>query len=73
MILHWNAVSKEDDHKLFETIYTKYEDDIFRKIYKKHLFTPSHCYNTFLLSSVISIFYYTYYYRRKTGLIWTKF
>ena len=34
MILHWNAVSKEDDHKLFETIYTKYEDDIFRKIYK---------------------------------------
>lgn len=34
MILHWNAVSKEDDHKLFETIYTKYEDDIFRKIHK---------------------------------------
>lgn len=34
MILHWNAVSKEDDRKLFETIYTQYEDDIFRKIYK---------------------------------------
>lgn len=34
MVSNWNAVSKEDDHKLFETIYTKYEKDIFRKIYK---------------------------------------